>query len=232
MQAAKELEPVAADTCRLYVVRHGTTRLNTESRYRGRLNVPLDHQGWEDAHSAGRALKEVGLSAIYTSPLDRARDTGRIIASYSGLSAVEDHPGLVNVDYGKWSGLTAHGAAALDPRAFFLYRNRPERAVCPGGEALADAMERMIQALTSIGARHPGQVVCGVSHAVMIRLALTRLLGLKGSEWRIPVGLGSMTVFEVTAGTVSVVESEGFPGQIVRPTDAQGLPDQATGDIS
>ena len=51
------------DTCRLYLVRHGTTTLNVENRYRGRRDVPLDAQGYQDAVDAARRLSRVGLTA-------------------------------------------------------------------------------------------------------------------------------------------------------------------------
>ena len=61
----------AVGPCRLYLVRHGTTTLNVENRYRGRRDVPLDAQGYQDAVDAARRLSNVGLNAVYTGPLRR-----------------------------------------------------------------------------------------------------------------------------------------------------------------
>ena len=76
--------------CHIHLVRHGTTPLNVHGRYRSRLEVPLDETGWEDAHEAARALADVGLSTVYTSPLRRARDTARTISEAAGLGAITD----------------------------------------------------------------------------------------------------------------------------------------------
>ena len=78
---------------------------------------------------------------------------------------------------------------------FELYRSCPERAVCPAGERLTDAQERILTALRLISNRHPGETVVAVTHAVMIRLAVARLVGISGEDWRIPVGRGSVTLF-------------------------------------
>jgi len=46
----------SADQCLLLLVRHGTTTLNVQNRYRGRRDVPLDAQGYQDAVDAARQL--------------------------------------------------------------------------------------------------------------------------------------------------------------------------------
>jgi broad specificity phosphatase PhoE len=190
--------------CQLYVVRHGTTTMNVENRYRGRRDVPLDAQGYQDAVDAARRLSSVGLAAVYTGPMRRTIATAQIIADEARVPDLRILHGLNNVDYGAWEGLTAEEAAAQDPDAFTLYRSDPSRAVCPAGERLADAQERILAALNLIGARHAGQTVVAVTHAVMIRLVVARLTGIGGESWRIPVGRGSLTMFELTGDTLGL----------------------------
>jgi broad specificity phosphatase PhoE len=191
-------------TCRLYLVRHGTTTLNVENRYRGRRDIPLDAQGYQDAVDAARRLSHEGLTAVYAGPLRRTIATAQIIADEARVPDLRILHGLNNVDYGAWEGLTAEEAAMFDPQAFALYRESPNRAVCPLGERLADAQQRMIDALHLIGVRHVGEVVAAVSHAVMIRLALVKLSGLNGESWRLPVGRGSVTEFNIQDGVITV----------------------------
>jgi len=192
--------------CRLFVVRHGTTTMNVENRYRGRCDVPLDAQGYQDAVDAARQLSGVGLTAVYCGPLRRTIATAQIIADEARIPDLRILHGLNNVDYGAWEGMTSNEAAMYDPEAFELYRTSPSRAACPMGERLSDAQTRMVQALELIGSRHAGQTVAAVTHAVMIRLAVVRLTGVEGEEWRIPVGRGSLTQFEIEDGTISLAE--------------------------
>src|SRR6266699_828860 len=190
----------AMDTCRLYLVRHGTTTLNVENRYRGRRDIPLDAQGSQDAVDAARRLSGVGLAAVYTGPLRRTIATAQIIADEARVPDIRILHGLNNVDYGAWEGMTADEAAMFDPEAFDLYRTSPSRAVCPVGERLADAQQRMVAALALIGSRHPGEAVAAVTHAVMIRLAMATLTGTDDESWRLPVGRGSLMEVHIAHG--------------------------------
>jgi broad specificity phosphatase PhoE len=192
--------------CRLFLIRHGTTTLNVQNRYRGRRDVPLDAQGYQDAVDAARQLSSVGLSAVYTGPLRRTIATAQIIADEARVPDLRILHGLNNVDYGAWEGLTAEEASMYSPEAFELYRSSPERAVCPAGERLTDAQRRITESIELIGSRHPGEVVAAVTHAVMIRLLVLGITGVTGERWRIPVGRGSLTAVSVEDGRVSLAK--------------------------
>jgi broad specificity phosphatase PhoE len=196
----------SSDTCTLYLVRHGTTTLNVQNRYRGRRDVPLDAQGYQDAVDAARQLSSVGLGAVYTGPLRRTIATAQIIADEARVPDLRILHGLNNVDYGAWEGLTAEEASMYSPEAFELYRKAPERAVCPAGERLTDAQNRMIEAIELIGSRHAGETVAAVTHAVMIRLLVARITGDSGENWRLPIGRGSLTAMSIADGAISVTK--------------------------
>jgi broad specificity phosphatase PhoE len=195
----------SADQCDIYLVRHGTTTMNVSNRYRGRRDVPLDAQGYQDAVDAARALSSTGLSAVYTGPLRRTIATAQIIADEALVPDLRILHGLNNLDYGAWEGLTSDEASVYDPVAFELYRIAPNRAACPVGERLTAAQERMMDALQLIGERHRGEAVAAVTHAVMIRLAVAGLMKVDGEQWRIPVGRGSLTLMSVRDGCIEVV---------------------------
>jgi broad specificity phosphatase PhoE len=190
---------------RIYLVRHGRTVMNAEVRFRGRLEVPLDAVGRAEALAVARRLTEVGLSAAYTSPLARAREVAMAIAAASQLERVDDEEGLTNLDYGVWEGLTKEECAAHDPEAFRLYADEPEQAICPDGEALAVAADRVVEALREIGMRHPGKSIAAVTHGAMVRLAVLRIAGPTIGDWQFKLPTGSATVFEVSDGEVRLV---------------------------
>lgn len=196
----------AADTCLLYLVRHGTTTLNRENRYRGRRDIPLDAQGYQDAVDAARCLSHAGLAAVYTSPLRRAIATAQIIADEGRVPDLRILHGLTNVDYGAWEGMTAEEAVMFDPEAFALYKTSPSRAVCPLGERLSDAKHRMMEALELIASRHGGEAVVAITHAVMIRLVFVWITGIDDETWRRPVGRGSVIAFYAKGSTLCLAE--------------------------
>ena len=190
----------------LYLIRHGTTTMNVENRYRGRRDVPLDAQGWADAVEAARTLSGVGLTAVYAGPLRRTINTAQVVADECRIPDVRILHGLVNLDYGVWEGMTSEEAAMYDPAAFELYRSQPGQAVCPNGERLTDGQKRMVEAVQLMGERHRGERVAAVTHAVMIRLLAATILDLPGDQWRIPVGRGSLTTFEVEDGRIRLID--------------------------
>src|SRR6266516_1012981 len=190
-----------SDICTLYLIRHGTTTMNVENRYRGRRDVPLDAQGWSDAVEAARELSPMGLAAVYAGPLRRTINTAQVIADECRIPDVRILHSLVNVDYGEWEGMTAEEAAMYDPHGYKLYNESPELAICPNGERLTEAQARMFQAFELIENRHHGELVAAVTHAVTIRIVVAKLLGITGKRWRIPVGRGSLTKLELRNGT-------------------------------
>jgi broad specificity phosphatase PhoE len=206
--ATNSKSPEAKRPCTIYLVRHGRTVLNVEVRYRGRLEIPLDERGRKEAWVTAHALGAVRPEAVYTSPLSRAREVAAAISSVTG-SPVAQNPGLLNLDYGDWEGLTKAECARRDPELWRSYRESPEDAVCPRGEALADAADRVVAALCRIGEQHPGAAVAAVTHGVMVRLAVLRAAPERGGDWEVHLPTGSAAVFQVQAGDLSLVALPG-----------------------
>jgi broad specificity phosphatase PhoE len=188
--------------------------MNVEARFRGRLEFPLAERGHEEALEVAKSLARVGLSAVYTSPLERAREVARAICAECGVFGYTALPGLLNLDCGSWHGLTREEAAERYPDAWRIYRGAPERARCPGGEALADAADRVIEALLALGERHPGESVAAVTHGVMVRLAALRSTRGQRGDWEIPLAAGSATAFEVANGRLSLLQATPTTGRI------------------
>jgi broad specificity phosphatase PhoE len=191
--------------CRIHLVRHGQTIMNAQVRFRGRLDVPLNEVGRAEAQEAARALVGSGLVAVYTSPLGRAREVAEAIAVKSGVGAVRDQPDLINLDYGAWEGLTKEESAAVDPVAWAAYTGAPEEAVCPDGEAVAAAADRVVAGLQAIARQHPGQSVAAVSHGVMLRLAVLRVAGASDADWQFAMPTGKAIVFDVDGDQITLV---------------------------
>ena len=190
---------------RLYLVRHGTTMLNRQNRYRGRRDVALDEGGWSDAWGAARELEGHDISAVYASPLRRARDTARVVADAVGVEHVQDHPGLVNLDYGEWEAFTADEAKAQDPAAFEGYQNFSPGAACPGAETLDDAAQRILLTLRVMALMHPGETIAAVSHAAMVRLVITVGGNRPREQWRYALPNGSITELDLYPDRLEVL---------------------------
>lgn len=85
------------------LVRHGRTALNAEGRLRGLADPALDDIGMAEARATADALRSHRLSAVVSSPLQRAAATARVIADANGVAAIADQA-FNDRDYGPWTG--------------------------------------------------------------------------------------------------------------------------------
>jgi|SRR5271166_2690045 len=69
----------------MYALRHGSTVLNEQNKFRGWADPELDAAGRKDAEEAGDFLKGRGIKAIYCSDLKRAVETASIVSKKLGL---------------------------------------------------------------------------------------------------------------------------------------------------
>ncbi len=158
----------------------------------GRLaGVGLSAKGQEEAALAALRLETEGIEALYSSPLERTRETAAIVASTLKLplSFRED---LIEIDYGNWTGKRIEEIKA-DP-LWQEWRERRAFARVPGGESMREVQNRVLDALFDLRARHRGGRVLLVSHGDVIRAALLYALGLPLDLYaRIEVGIGSLS---------------------------------------
>jgi len=188
----------------VYLIRHGETRLNREQTFRGRLDVPLNERGLAQAQAAGRRLAHAGLSAIYTSPLARARETADAIARSVDLQAVADDA-FIDMDFGEWEGLTLEAVAGRYPEHYRTWATSPEAARVPGGETLADVLERASAGLVALAERHRDEAVAVVSHRVVLKLLMAWALGLdERAFWRVRQDTACINHIELAGGRTTV----------------------------
>jgi probable phosphoglycerate mutase len=190
--------------CRIFVVRHGRTALNAQGRYRGRQDPPLDEQGWVDAHWAAGVLAGQPLEAVYTSPLARARQTAEAIGGRHSL-VPKEAPELIDLDYGTWEARTPAEAETADPEAFATFRDHPEDAQLPGGEAMRAVADRVLAALRDVVASHPDAPSAAVTHEIPMRLIIGRCLELGAAIWDVLLPPGAILELRPEPGSTAFV---------------------------
>ena len=89
----------------VYLMRHGQTAYNVDDRLRGRADLELTDTGHAQADALGRLFAGIALSRVVSSPLRRALDTARPLATVAGLN-VEPDDQFNDRDYGKWTGVS------------------------------------------------------------------------------------------------------------------------------
>ncbi|MEW6142870.1 MAG: histidine phosphatase family protein [Chloroflexota bacterium] len=181
---------------RLILIRHGQTEWNRVERFRGMADLALDEVGIRQAEATAERVMEWPVAAVYTSPLKRAIASAGIIARRFGLQP-EVHPGLIDINFGEWEGLSPKEAAVKDPKLWSTWVHSPHLARFPGGEALGDVTERASAVVDEVVGKHEGGTVAMVSHRVVCHLLVLHLLGLDESRfWHVTQDVSTVNVFE------------------------------------
>ena len=114
------------------------------------------------------------ITALYASPLERARETAAPIARALGLKT-QVQRGLLECDFGEWTG--AELKALVKRPEWVTVQRYPSGFRFPGGESFTGMQARIVEAITEICRRHPGETVVAVSHADPIKAAVADALG-------------------------------------------------------
>jgi broad specificity phosphatase PhoE/ribonuclease HI len=181
---------------RLLLLRHGQTEWSVQRRYSGRGNPELTDVGRRQAADAARHLAaKGGISAVISSPLQRARDTAAAAADALGL-AVEVDDDLIETDFGEWEGLTFLEAAERHPDVHGRWL-RDTSLRPPGGESFDEVWDRVQRARERIVARHSSGTVLVVSHVTPIKTMLRIALGAGATILhRLHLDLASLSIAE------------------------------------
>lgn len=158
----------------ILLARHGETAWNVARRLQGHVDIPLTDAGRDQARGLAARLTGAGLTAVWTSDLSRARETGAIVAAALALPAPTADPELRERHYGVFEGLTRDECIARDRDAWNAWVW--DTGAPPGGEAGTDATTRLARALHRI-ARGDGGPVLVVSHGAVMRLFLLSVIG-------------------------------------------------------
>ncbi len=137
--------------------------------------VHLDEHGRAQAAALASRLRDVDLAAVYTGPLERARETAEALAGARGLEPVVCAP-FDEVDYGLWTGRTFEELEG-DPVWSEWNRARGTARV-PGGESMQEVLARALDGMRAIGSAHPYGTVAVVSHCDVIRPLLAHFRGM------------------------------------------------------
>lgn len=157
------------------LVRHGQTP-TTGKHLPGRTpGLHLSEEGQRQAELAAKRIAELPhVDAVYSSPLERARETAAPIAAARGLK-VQIDKGLLECDFGQWTG--GELKELMKKPEWTTVQRYPSGFRFPDGESFGEMQARMGACLDRLRSRHPGGVLVAVSHADTIKAAVTQAMG-------------------------------------------------------
>lgn len=156
----------------VYLARHGETDWNLKGLIQGHTDIPLNETGKKQAFELAAAIKDKGISIrkIYSSDLQRARETAEIAARVL-LVETEALKGIQEVNLGRWEGYTWKQVRELFPDEYRKWYNNRRYEVPPEGESYEQVLQRVVPVLSRISSEEENVLV--VAHSAVIMALLS-----------------------------------------------------------
>ena len=147
---------------KVYLARHGETAWTLSGQHTGRKDLPLTSNGERNASQLGQGLEGLTFTAIFTSPLQRARRTCEL-AGFGAVAQV--NPDLMEWDYGAYEGR----------RLEEILAERPPTGICFATDVLAERRR---------GRSVPGPIACWSAFETSRETSYCSLAGTSSGYWR------------------------------------------------
>lgn len=193
---------------RLFLVRHGETQWNKWHKLQGQVNIPLNETGEAEAQKLTDILKNKRFDAIYTSPLNRSRETAEIVFG-NGVDIILE-PLIVEIAFGIYEGFSYDNLDIDESHDLYNYfydwaNYVPQK----GGESIKQVVERAKYFLDNMLIQHEDETVIAFSHGAFIccAISIVRNLTLSKQDLIRPIKNCSVTVFNSNSGKF-IIEQE------------------------
>jgi len=160
-------------------LRHGQAENNTKKILAGRSpGVNLTEIGIQQAEQAGKMLKTLNISTIYSSPIDRALQTAKIVAQHCDLEPLIDDR-LIELDMGKFTMMPYDEIFAKYGNVFLKFYEGSEEVSENGVETFSKVQKRVFEMVNFVVNQHKNENVVLVTHMDPIKAMIGKVLSLK-----------------------------------------------------
>lgn len=166
------------------LVRHGETAWSLSGQHTGRTDIPLTVNGEAAARALAPRLAGLSVSAVWSSPSQRASNTCALSGFGEGVII---KPDLAEWDYGAYEGITTREILSKRP-GWQLFRDG-----CPDGEAAADVGARADRIIAELRQINAPVLIFSSSH--FLRVLGARWIGLPPED-------GSRFILDTTSISV------------------------------
>jgi probable phosphomutase (TIGR03848 family) len=217
------------------LVRHGRTTANASGTLAGRTpGVRIDKTGRQQAERAAERLAAVPLAGVVSSPLERCRQTARVLLDrQSGEPPMTLERGITECDYGEWQGRTL--ADLAKEQLWSTVQSQPSAVAFPGGESMQNMQSRSVEAIRRLDrgfeeSHGPDAVWAAVSHGDIIKSILADALGMHLDLFqRISVGPASISIVRYGAHRPDVLATNTESGDLAWLAKAADAPTETVG---
>jgi len=159
-------------------LRHGQAKNNTDRILAGRTEgVPLTDVGEKQAQHTAELLEHMNVSAIYSSPIQRAKHTAEIVGKHNSLDVTIDDR-LIELDMGKFTGM-AYDEIFTDHGNVFMKFYQGDLEIAHNGvETFDEVKKRVLGIVEHAIENHPDENVVLVTHMDPIKAMLSTVVDL------------------------------------------------------
>lgn len=180
--------------CRILLIRHAVAQGN--GRFHGQTDVPLAPAARPQLRVLVRKISRYPVQAIYSSDLQRAHATAIAVARTFGTEVIV-RPGLREMHFGRWEGLSWRQVTRCFPRLSRLWMTRFPNQPIPGAERFETFKRRVERELQEIVAANSGRCAAVVTHGGVARVILASALGIPDRNlFRVTQDPGALSVID------------------------------------
>lgn len=180
---------------KVLLIRHGETEWNVLGKFQGGKDINLSENGFKQAEILSERYKK-SFDYIYASPLKRAFETAKILASSSGKEPLLAN-NLREISFGEWEGLTLKEIEENYSEEFKIWKTDKIEAPIVGGDlSIKKASLRAANNIMEIVKAHKGSTIAIVAHGGIIKAGLIAILGWDMNMYHKMV-LGNTSVSEI-----------------------------------
>lgn len=186
-------------------LRHGQAKNNIERVLAGRTEgVPLTEQGIQQAQNIAKFVEKMNVSKIYSSPIQRAKQTAEIVAKHNSLDLSFDDR-LIELDMGKFTGMKYDEIFNTHGNVFMKFYSGDVEIAHNGVETFAEVKKRVLSIVDHCLNEHQDQNVLLVTHMDPIKAMLSTVMDLKPeSLFELIIANASLNVFRELGGNISL----------------------------
>ena len=181
----------------IILLRHGQADNNTKKILAGRTpGINLTEEGREQAKQAGEMLKDLNISAIYSSPIDRAMQTAEIVGKHCGVEPISDDR-LIELDMGKFTMIPYEKIFEKHGNVFLKFYEGSLEISHNGVESFAEVQKRIFDMVDFVKNKHTDENVVLVTHMDPIKAVIGKILSLQPEIlFQLIVANASLNIFK------------------------------------
>ena len=177
-------------------LRHGQAKNNTDRVLAGRTEgIPLTDLGIKQAQHTAQLVENMNVSAIYSSPIQRAKHTAEIVGKHNSLDIdVDDR--LIELDMGKFTGMPYDEIFSSHGNVFMKFYNGELEIAHNGVETFSEVKKRVKGIVDHVVEKHPDENVILVTHMDPIKAMLSTIIDLSPTNlFELIIANASLNIF-------------------------------------